>query len=142
MTMDEKKKMLAIGLYKNFSTRVEPEQIYVDHLTGFAAHASTCSNHLYFYIPFEGWFSHLSDIKHKGSLTKKIPSSEYSFDFLASMFTESFKKYFTKNDIKIVDIGSKHFLLAYCKKEESLYIALLSYSYATKKVVYYDFLDF
>lgn len=141
MTMDEKKKMLAIGLFKNFSTRVEPEQIYVDPLTGLASHSSSCSNHIYFYIPFEGWFSHVTDIRHKGSLTKKIPS-EYSLDFVTTMFSENFKKYFSKEDIKIVDIGSKHFLLAYSMKDQTLYIALISYSYAKKKIEYYEFLDF
>lgn len=141
MTMDEKKKMLAIGLFKNFSTRVEPEQIYVDPLTGLASLSSSCSNHIYFYIPFEGWFSHVTDIRHKGSLTKKIPS-EYSLDFVTTMFSENFKKYFSKEDIKIVDIGSKHFLLAYSMKDQTLYIALISYSYAKKKIEYYEFLDF
>ncbi len=141
MTMDEKKKMLAIGLFKNFSTRVEPEQIYVDPLTGLASHSSSCSNHIYFYIPFEGWFSHVTDIRHKGSLTKKIPS-EYSLDFVTTMFSENFKKYFSKEDINIVDIGSKHFLLAYSMKDQTLYIALISYSYAKKKIEYYEFLDF
>lgn len=141
MTMDEKKKKLAIGLFKNFSTRVEPEQIYVDPLTGLASHSSSCSSQIYFYIPFEGWFSHVTDIRHKGSLTKKIPS-EYSLDFVTTMFSENFKKYFSKEDIIIADIGSKHFLLAYSMKDQTLYIALISYSYAKKKIEYYDFLDF
>ena len=143
MTMDEKKKMLAFGLFKAYSTRVDPGEICIDTTTRLAFYVSTCSDHFYFYIPFAGWFTQVSDIKHKGSLTKKIPNQYKQLKkYMATIFSEKFDYYFLDNDIKIIDIGSKHFLLAYSMKDQRFYFSFLSFSYARKTLILNETIQF
>lgn len=143
MTMDEKKKMLAVGFYKNYRNVIEPHQIYIDPFTEYAYFVKQCSEQIFYYIPLMGWFAHDVEFEHKGSLTKNIPEKYTSIkEYLRIHFTETFKRYFFKKEVHIVDIGSKYFLLSYIKRNENLYFALLSYSYAKKTLIVHNSFEF
>ena len=61
---------------------------------------------------------------------------------LRNIFSEKFDYYFLDNDIKIIDIGSKHFLLAYSMKDQRFYFSFLSFSYARKTLILNETIQF
>lgn len=143
MTMDEKKNMLAVGFYKNFMNVIEPDQIYIDPITEYAYFVKPCSEQIFYYIPFMGWFAHDVEMDHKGSLTKNIPEKYTCIqEYLRIHFIENFNRYFFKQEIHVIDVGSKYFLVSYIKRKENLYFALLSYSYAKKTLIVHNFFEF